>query len=88
MMKNLLAVVCIAAAVGSPAQVKAQAATPPVAVPPTMALSKPMKAPQKHPVFRHPTAAQRGLSPSDLVAVTTASGEKRYMRKKSVKLTK
>jgi hypothetical protein len=87
-MKNLLAVICFAVAVAAPVQLKAQAATPPAAVRTTKALAKPMKVPQKHPVFRHPTASQRGLSSADLVVVTTLSGEKRFMRKKSLKPAK
>jgi hypothetical protein len=84
-MKNLLAVICVAVTVAGPAQLRAQSASAPAPVRTTKALSKPIKAPQKHPIFRHPSAAQRGLSPSDLVAVTTPSGGKRYMRKKSLK---
>jgi hypothetical protein len=87
-MKNLLATLCIAAAVAAPLQLRAQGATPPAAARSAKVLSKPMKVPQKHAVFRHPTAAQRGLSSADLVVVTTPSGEKRFMRRKSLKPAK
>lgn len=40
------------------------------------------KSRHKRPVFPRLTAAQRGVAPSDLVAVTTPNGEKRYARKK------
>jgi hypothetical protein len=56
--------------------------------PVTKALAEPGKAPHKHPIVWHPSAAQRALRSSDLVAVTSPSGEKRYMRKKSLKPAK
>jgi hypothetical protein len=87
-MKNIFAVVAVAVAIGGPAQAKAQSAAAPVPLRVTKALAKPGKTPQKHPLVWHPSAAQRGLRPSDLVAVTTPSGGKRYARKKSLKPVK
>ena len=93
MAKNILAILCIAVVAGAPLQLEAQApsarpAAAPVPLRATKALSTPGKAPQKHPLVWHPNAAQRELRPSDLVAVTTPSGEKRYVRKKSPKPAK
>jgi hypothetical protein len=40
---------------------------------------------KKRPLLRHPTAVERHLSPADLVAVTGPRGEKRFVRKSSVR---
>jgi hypothetical protein len=85
--KSIFAIIAIAVAVAAPIQARAQSATPvPRRV--TKAQAKQGKQTQKHPIFWHPSAAQRGLTPSDLVAVTTPAGEKRYMRRKSLKPAK
>jgi hypothetical protein len=40
---------------------------------------------KKRPLLRHPSAAERHLSPADLVAVTGPRGEKRFVRRSSSK---
>jgi hypothetical protein len=81
-MKIIFAVVAVAVAMVVPIQARAQSAAAPTPVRATKALAKPGKALQKHPIVWHPTAAQRGLRPADLVAVTTPSGQKAYVRKR------
>jgi hypothetical protein len=88
MVKNILAIVCIAVAVGSPLNLRAQAAAAPAPHLPTKALSTPGKASQKHPLAWHPIAAQRALRSAGPVAATTPSAKKRYLRKKSLKPVK
>jgi hypothetical protein len=83
MMKNIFAVVAVAVALAAPTEARAQSAATPVPVRAVKSMAKPGKGHQKHPTVWRPTAAQRALRPSDLVAVTTPSGEKRYMRKRA-----
>jgi hypothetical protein len=40
---------------------------------------------KKRPLLRHPSAAERHLAPTDLVAVTGPRGEKRFIRRSSSK---
>jgi hypothetical protein len=80
-MKNIFAVMAVAVAIVAPAQARAQSAVTPVPVRATKAMAKPGKGHPKHPAVWRPTAAQRALRSSDLIAVTTPSGEKRYVRR-------
>jgi hypothetical protein len=84
MMKNILSlgVVAIFVAVASPTTSQAQSAQAKPAAHATRLGSLQAKPRQKRPLFPRLTAAQRGVAPSDLVAVTTPNGEKRYVRKK------
>jgi hypothetical protein len=80
-MKNIFAVMAVVVAIAAPTEARAQSSATPVPVRATKAMAKPGKGHQKHPVVWRPTAAQRALRASDLVAVTTPSGEKRYVRR-------
>ncbi|MGH7650593.1 MAG: hypothetical protein ACREMS_01995 [Gemmatimonadaceae bacterium] len=84
MMKTILSlgVVAIVAAVACPTAARAQSAQAKPVPHATKLVSLQSKSHQKRPVFPRLTAAQRGVAPSDLVAVTTPNGEKRYVRKK------
>jgi hypothetical protein len=86
-MKKLLLASVIAIAVSGPASVRAQSPKPH----PSPTLGKQTtsaKAAPRPVLFRHPNAAQRRLAPTDLVAVTTPSGEKRYVRRKRAQATR
>ncbi len=83
-MKRILSlcIVAISAIVAFPATSRAQSAQAKPVPRATKLGALQSKPRQKHPLFPHLTAAQRGVAPSDLVAVTPPHGEKRYVRKK------
>jgi hypothetical protein len=83
-MTKLLSIVLVAAALASPHRVSAQSKQASDSVP-LRASAKVAQLPrQKKSMLRHPTAAERGLAPSDLVVVPGPKGEKRYARRRSV----
>jgi hypothetical protein len=86
-MRKILFVAVLAVAVAVPRHVMAQAQTTSArATLPTEASVKAahLRTSKKHALLRHPTAAERHLSPADLVAVTGPRGEKRFVRKSSI----
>jgi hypothetical protein len=82
-MKNIFIVLAVAVAIAAPIQARAQSSVAPTPVRATKMMAKPGKAHQKQALKWRPSAAQRQLRASDLVAVTTPSGEKRYIRKRT-----
>jgi hypothetical protein len=87
-MRKIFLVAVLAVAVAAPRHVMAQAQTTRARVTlPQQASIKAahLRTSKKHPMLRHPTAAERHLSPADLVAVTGPHGEKRFVRKSSIK---
>jgi len=84
-MKRLLPIALVVVAVAAPATLRAQSPQAPASVAPaSRTVSLQTKPRHKQPVFRHPSAAQRGVTRADLVAVKTASGKTMYARKRDI----
>jgi hypothetical protein len=87
-MRKIFFVAVLAVAITAPRHVMAQAQSKraQVTLPSQASVNAAhLRTSKRHPLLRHPSAAERHLSPADLVAVTGPRGEKRFVRKSSVK---